>query len=271
MKNKEILRVIEYLAEFTKRNLPVRFHTMPDGKIPAEKFDYHLHRHWEIKFCSDPDELLIQAPGIIHCTTRYDWAFAVTPGFVRMEPWSFDVSSDKTVYNFLPELLDTLARMPENEDFADIRKSMVQAICGNLQMIIKKFRWQAEYDLTRRDLAERVLDYMKNHYFHTDLSVGDIARFAGVSPQYLNLLLRNKTGLGIRQNLIRIRLENAADLLSNPGCMVKDAAILTGWKSPFYFGNSFRRQYGCSPGEYQRKILFSNDSPSQPCPLVNQV
>ena len=93
------------------------------------------------------------------------------------------------------------------------------------------------------------------HYFHSDLSVNDIARFAGVSPQYLNTVLRRKTTCGIRQNLIRIRLEHAAELLENPDYTVKDAAALTGWKSPFYFGNSFRRRYGISPGEYRKRQL----------------
>ena len=37
--------------------------------------------------------------------------------------------------------------------------------------------------------------------------------------------------------------------------MVKDAAALTGWKSVFYFGNSFRRHFGVSPGNYRKQHI----------------
>lgn len=253
--NDRLNRVLDYLKNFDVQTHPVSFQSVPDGRVPTESFDYHIHKYWEVKFCSDPGELIIQAPQTVHCATRTDHVFAVTHNYVQLEEWFFDLSDDKNIYNFLPELLDNLSRVPLRSEFNTMRTHLVEAVVSNLIVIMTKLQWDAEVALKQRDLADRVLDYMQNHYFHSDLSVQDIARFAGISAQRLNILLRRKNNLGIRQNLIRIRLEHAAELLQDPAYIVKDAAALTGWKSAFYFGNSFRKHFGCAPGEYRKKFI----------------
>lgn len=252
--NEYFSRINEYLEEFCRKDFSVAFQSSPDGLVPAEHFDYHVHKYWELKFYNNC--LCIHRPQSIHCATAYDHVLAVNPGYLRAGETVLNTAGDDNVYNFLPELLDALSQMPQKDEFAYVRKHLSMAVVENLKVILKKWHILTEYPADRRDLAARVLDYMGNHYFHSDLSVNDIARFAGVSPQYLNTVLRRKTTCGIRQNLIRIRLEHAAELLENPDYTVKDAAALTGWKSPFYFGNSFRRRYGISPGEYRKRQLF---------------
>jgi len=251
--NDSFSRIQNYLNEFEKQDFSIKFDSTPDGKVPAESFDYHLHKHWELKFCTDPAQLYIHPPQTIHCSTGYDYVFAVAPGFLRVSEWFMDISADENVYNFLPELLDAMHRMPQHDEFSGMQRRLTEAVIDNIRLILKKLQWYAEYDFKHRDLAERILNYIENHYFQTDLSVRDIARLAGISPQQLNVLLKRKNGMGIRQNLIRIRLEHAAEILKNPENMVKDAAALTGWKNSFYFGNSFKKYFGCSPGEYRKK------------------
>lgn len=250
--SKSFDELADYLHEFEKRDFAVKFESVPRGDVPAEAVDYHLHKYWEVKFCTDPDELYIHPPQTIHCDTENDLVFAVTHGSLRISEWVMDISADENVYNFLPELLDTLHQVPSREEFSNLRYHLCGAVISNIRLILEKLQWYAESDLQRREPAERCLNYLENHYFYANLSVTAAARFAGISPQQLNVLLKRKNGMGIRQNLIRIRLEHAAELLEDPACTVKDAAALTGWKNPFYFSNSFRRHFGCSPGEYRR-------------------
>ena len=259
--NGYLSRTADYIDTFCREQFSVVFKSVPDGLVPPEQFDYHIHKYWELKFSKG--RLCIQAPGTVHCATGNDVVLAVTHGYIRAGETVLNISEDDNIYNFLPELLDTLSRvppellntlhdLPASDEFTVIREHLCAAVTENLRMLLKKLQRQNEYINSHRDLASLVLNYMSNHYFHSDLSVNDIARFAGVSPQYLNALLKHKTGHGIRQNLIRIRLEHAAELLENPVFMVKDAAALTRWKSVFYFGNSFRRHFGISPGCYRK-------------------
>jgi len=77
--------------------------------------------------------------------------------------------------------------------------------------------------------------------------VSDIVRFAGVSPQYLSSPFIRTTGRTTRQNLIAIRLNHARELLEDPRYLVKDVAVFTGWRSQFYFSNSYRKAFGIPP------------------------
>ena len=257
--NEEIYKALEFFDKFQNSDYTVVFESVPDGLVPPKNFDYHIHKHWELKFLKMNNTLCIQPPQTVHCATGYDYVLAVSPSSVRIGEWMLDTDTGDESYNLLPELLDTLYRLPRDTEYEKIRQAICKAVMENIRLILKKWRNGMQIDMSDRDLAERVLDYINNHYFHSELSVNDIARFSGISPQRLNILLHRKNGQGIRQNLIRIRLEHAAELLENPECQVQDAAALTGWKSPFYFSNSFKKHFGCTPGKYYDEYI-SRDS-----------
>ena len=255
--NNEISKALDFFEEFQKSGYTITFESVPDGLVPAKNFDYHIHKHWELKFLKMNRSLCIQPPQTVHCATGYDYVLAVTPASLRIGDWSLATDTEDESCNFLPELLDILHRLPGVPEYEGLRMTLCKTVMENVRVILKKWRNGVQLDLTDRDLASRVLDYMNNHYFHSNLSVRDIARFSGVSPQRLNILLRRRNGQGIRQNLIRIRLEHAAELLENPACQVQEAAVLTGWKSSFYFSNSFKKHFGCPPGKYYDEYIFS--------------
>ena len=237
----------EFLSDFRGRNYETVFESTPDGRVPPEHFDYHVHPFWELKFSRSPAALCIHAPNTVHCTTAFDLVVSVTYRRLRVFDRTIEFDDGEDRINWLPELLDILHRMPETEGFGPMRKQLSRAVVENCFFLLRRFPSGATGAASSVPLAERALDYMEHHYYQTSLSVGDIAGFAGVSPQTLNLALRRKTGQSIRRNLIRIRLEHAVELLKNPAYTVKDAAALTGWRSPFHFSASFRRRYGFPP------------------------
>ena len=119
---------------------------------------------------------------------------------------------------------------------------------ANIRLLISRYWQTAENQWRNKSLTEIALDYMENHYYQANLSVTDIARFTGVSPQTLNAAFRRETGCTTRQNLVKVRLNHAVDLLTDAKYMVKDVAALTGWHSAFYFCNTFRTHFGYPPG-----------------------
>ena len=237
----------EYLAAFARLPYETSFSSEPDGRVPPDRFDYHVHPCWELKFSREPAVLRIQAPNTVHCTTSFDLVISVTYRKLRVFDWTIEPDTGQERINWLPEVLDVLRRLPETEAFSAMREQLSRAVVENCLVLLSRFPAGAVTAGPELPLADRALDYMENHYFHSSLSVGDIAGFTGVSPQMLNLALRRKTGQSIRKNLIRIRLEHAAELLEDPAYTVKDVSALTGWKSPFYFSTSFRRKYGRPP------------------------
>ncbi|OGV51191.1 MAG: hypothetical protein A2X49_15465 [Lentisphaerae bacterium GWF2_52_8] len=109
---------------------------------------------------------------------------------------------------------------------------------------------------TQSSPVSNAANYIRRHYYRNKLSVEDVAKHVGVTPNYLLSIFHKKMGVTIRQYLIRTRLEQAKILLAGGRCLVKDAARLTGWNSAYYFSNSYRKFFGMPPskgGESQDK------------------
>ena len=252
----DIIKKTEYLKrllrKFSAADHKIIFECPPDGKVPAEKFDYHIHKCWELKFSFDPPVLCIHAPQTVHCTTMSDIVMAVSHSFIRIFDYLLEFTEEEIHCNLLPELLEMLRKLPEDERTEPLKRHLSAAAINNCMLLLEMFSNNAEQIRNQCSPAEIALDYMENHYFHKDLTVRDIARFAGISQQSLNQTMNRLTGGSIRQNLIRIRLEHAAELLKDSRYRVKDIATMTGWSSPFFFSNCFHKKYGFTPSDFTR-------------------
>jgi AraC-like DNA-binding protein/mannose-6-phosphate isomerase-like protein (cupin superfamily) len=79
------------------------------------------------------------------------------------------------------------------------------------------------------------------------------AREVGVSPNHLNRLLRQQTGLTFRQLLIQRRIELAKTLLRTGDAQCTEIAMSCGFGDSNYFARLFKRKTGLSPTEFRRR------------------
>lgn len=92
--------------------------------------------------------------------------------------------------------------------------------------------------------------YMENHMAEA-LSLSGICREFGVSQTYLSRLFRKYAELSFNQELTKMRMEKAKELINaNPEFYIKDIAALVGYSDQFYFSRVFRSYEGISPSEY---------------------
>jgi len=102
------------------------------------------------------------------------------------------------------------------------------------------------------------------------LSLDDVAQVAGVGSFHLMRIFRAATGITPHQYLMRVRLLRAMDLLRDTSQPVTTIAYDAGWSDLSNFNRAFRRDVGCSPGEYRRgdkKVLRGREQKSQPAPI----
>lgn len=86
-----------------------------------------------------------------------------------------------------------------------------------------------------------------------DLSVGDLARAAGISPSHLTTLFREQLGCSPMAWLQKQRLELACRLLRNAYLSVADVGSSCGYPDTSYFARLFRREYGRSPSGWRQQ------------------
>lgn len=73
-----------------------------------------------------------------------------------------------------------------------------------------------------------------------------------VNNAYLCRLFRRYDRQSPYQFLLRLKLNQAAERLQQPGTLVKQAAEEAGFEDPFHFSRAFKRTFGLSPEEFRR-------------------
>lgn len=73
-----------------------------------------------------------------------------------------------------------------------------------------------------------------------------------VNNAYLCRLFRRYDRQSPYQFLLRLKLNQAAERLQQPGALVKQAAEAAGFEDPFHFSRAFKRTFGLSPDQFRR-------------------
>lgn len=101
---------------------------------------------------------------------------------------------------------------------------------------------------------ERVLDALNflEQNFATSISLADAARAAGLSPSRFCAVFKQETGTTFSRVLQRIRVDRAALLLRRGNASMGEIALRCGFSDQSYFIRVFRRERGCTPGQFRR-------------------
>jgi LacI family transcriptional regulator len=79
-----------------------------------------------------------------------------------------------------------------------------------------------------------------------------VAAYVGVSRSSLEAHFRRVRGCSVHDEILRFKLTAAATGLKNADATIADTARSCGFKSAQYLHNVFRREFGCTPREYQQ-------------------
>ena len=91
------------------------------------------------------------------------------------------------------------------------------------------------------------------------LRVADIARELCISKGTLNNLFRKHLNCSPLEEILRVRMEWARELLCNTIMPVGEISLLIGYETPEYFSRAFTRETGLTPQQY--RFAFQRKSP----------
>ncbi len=101
-------------------------------------------------------------------------------------------------------------------------------------------------------LLQQALHYMEQN-LGRDLSRGEVARVACLSPSHFSHLLTQKTGRSFRDTLLDYRVHRAAETLRRTSLSIAEVARQCGFPDPSHFGKTFLRRMGMTPLAYRRE------------------
>lgn len=119
------------------------------------------------------------------------------------------------------------------------------------------------YAVRASDMAEKkrppheataaMAEYLRRHYAQP-MSLEDMSRSLGYTPQYLSGLSRRDTGMTLQEYLQRLRVEEACRLMNEKKLRLAEIAQAVGYSDSKHFAQVFRRWKGISPKELQKAI-----------------
>jgi len=103
----------------------------------------------------------------------------------------------------------------------------------------------------RTDLHE-IRNYIDNHYSQ-DIQLSFFSGKYCLNKNYISKQFKNEFGFGIYEYLLKVRMEKAKELVSNPDIKIQTIAEILGYNDNNYFSRAFKIYTGLSPSEYRER------------------
>ena len=125
-----------------------------------------------------------------------------------------------------------------------------------LGIIMENIDFRTTKESVNPELSSRILFYI-NENFKKDISLAVIALEMGYSQSYLSRYFKSCFNIGLNQYITIIRLKNALLLMHEKKHNLTYCAFESGFNSMRTFYRVFFNEFGCSPKEYFKKNIPS--------------
>ena len=126
----------------------------------------------------------------------------------------------------------------------------IYAVLGQHYLLNPRARQKESANGVDSEVITAAMGYINAH-FRENLSLEDVAAFAGFSRFYFSRSFRKHTGYSFKDYLCQKRLQVAMDLLIHSNSPMRDVAIDSGFGSVATFNRVFREKKGCTPTQYR--------------------
>ena len=93
-----------------------------------------------------------------------------------------------------------------------------------------------------------------NRSYNSDLSLEAYADMCAMSKHHFLRVFKKAVGVTPLEYRNNIRMQHAADLIAEETMTIEQISSLLGFTSASYFSTAFKRKYGISPKQYQKRM-----------------
>lgn len=98
--------------------------------------------------------------------------------------------------------------------------------------------------------VDAIIDYVNQFYFK-NLSYEEIGERFSMHPNYINALVKARTGVSLHKYILNIRISNALEMLESGSYSVSQVASKCGFGDIQHFSHAFKATTGKSPSNYK--------------------
>ena len=216
-----------------------------------------------------PGEILIVPSGWLHSLTeppetlRYLLLFEPNPLLSLRDMPDISAMMEQPIYLHDDSELQHQAQeiLRRTVDCYMAREPMWNTMCYShlLQLYALLGRYYLRVTAPEQYVARRSIDpaimnsaitYINEHYMD-DISLEDVALFAGFSKYYFSRMFKQFAGISFSEYLTRRRLNAASDLLVRTRQSIREVAVASGFSSMATFNRIFRDHKNCTPSQFR--------------------
>jgi len=138
----------------------------------------------------------------------------------------------------------------EKKDSIPALETLLERIKTDFRSLAKEAA-QAHYSLP----VQRAIAYIKSHVYG-NCRVDEIARTVGYNPQYLATVFKEETGSSPLAYIREQKMKEARELLLRKNYKIYEIAHSLGYCNASYFIREFKRFWGMTPKQVQKKGEF---------------
>ena len=147
------------------------------------------------------------------------------------------------------------ARIPEIAEM-----STLQAIQSFLEKTVREItprnfeQNKVKYNAIVRKVVEIIEEQLGNSELTLNLVANDMLY---MNADYLGKLFKKETGEKFSNYIMKLRMKRATEMMaSNPDIKIFEMAERLGFgDNPQYFSQVFKKQIGCTPSEYMKRVI----------------
>ncbi|WP_336771071.1 helix-turn-helix domain-containing protein [Paenibacillus sp. MMO-58] len=160
--------------------------------------------------------------------------------WVNLEPLHLKADAVENVYSIIKQLKECGTA----QDYLDTFTQLMECVASYIN--------DAQ---DRQDpIAALIMDILHTRYSQ-DLSLAYLAQLLSMSPAYLSVYIKEKTGANFSDHLNEIRIRKAKELLVVTEMSIHDISVHVGYENITSFNRMFKKQLGMSPGEYRKQQI----------------
>ena len=145
-------------------------------------------------------------------------------------------------------IFERLHRMNNESSFGDFYKtSHVRSILAEIALS------SCNEKNTERNVADEIFAYVYSNY-DMDISARSISEHFSYHPNYVNKLIKEKTGKSLSEFIRRVKIEHAVALLTEVETTPNKIFRALGYYDYSHFYKAFVKEMGMSPSEYKRNV-----------------
>lgn len=206
-----------------------------------------------IEYTLNKNDILILEPGKLHYGyktseefTSFSWLhFSTTKDRYKQLPKQINIREPYTLKTLFSQCRHTVNTPSYNDICADLYTALI------IEEILT-FKNSAE--TSSRYLSVQIKEWI-NLNIEKNISVSSVAKHFGYHENHICRLFKSAYGTGVKSYIIKMKLENAKNLLSATMYSVKQISDILSFKSENHFIKFFKYHIRITPSEYRNTFV----------------